>query len=335
MKRILLILAMVFLLSGCGNREISGEVVSFINEGPYVQLIVQTDEHEQTKVLADGHTFVYSFCGIEEGLLSGKLIRPVITAYELRRQDGGWLAERICVESIELPDKYILSDGTELTVRQNYSHTIYYTEDDMELLREETPVGPDNVHVGGIPSLLELPEAAQEKILSHYEELGFLYDLEEELEMVYERYLAADCQEAFQPVMVSQHISPTAANERLIWYGIHVTLPVEDGLHHQSSTYTVFDRTTGEVVDTADLFTRSEEEAGKRIIALSGVKDEQIIREMENAFRFEYLQFHGHALDVCFPAGSLPNHNTEYLLGIDYADLSGILQPWAIPEDIQ
>lgn len=333
MKKLAVILLTLLLLTGCGkNKQICGEVVSVTNGGQYVQLVLRTEDDRQTRVLADGHTFVYSFAGIEEGLLSGKLLRPVVTAYELRKQDGAWLAERICVESIQLPDGYTLKDGTVLTVRKNYSHTIYSAADGIEILREQNPIGPDNISVGGLPSFSDLKAEVQEKIMAYYDALGLLYDLDDELEKAYRDFLSLDNPISFQSRLLSQDICPSAANEKLVWYSVYVTRPVEGGLHHQTSTHTVFDRETGAVIDPASLFLCSEAEAARVILDVSGMPDTELRHEMEKAFRFDYLNFHSNALDICFPAGSLPSQNTDHLLGVEYEDLSGIIHPWAVPD---
>lgn len=336
MKRLFLILAMVLLLTGCGkDKQIYGEVISVTNEGQYVQLVVRTQDDKDIRVLADGHTFVYSFAGIEEGLLSGKLIKPYITAYELKRTDGAWLTERICVESVQLPEGYTLKDGTVLNVRRDYLGTRYETADGTEILWEQEPIGPVNVSVGGLPTLDMLGTQAQENILAHYAELGLLYDLDAELEEAYQAYLASDEQIAFQPHHLSQDISPSAANDTLLWYTIHVTLPYGNGLHHQTSVQTAFDIKTGTVIDTAALFSCEEAQLARRILDTVDMPDTQLAREMEQAFRFEYLNFSSNALDVCFPAGSLISQNMDHSMGIHYEDLAGLIHPWAVPDSIE
>ena len=335
MKKLLILISLILLLSGCSKEKIRGEVISVTSADPYVQLIVRTENDRQIPVLADDNTFVYSFFGSDEGLLSGDLIHPYVTVYELRKQDGGWLSARICVESIQLPDGYTLSDGTELTVRRDYHHTIYIAPDGTELLLEQEPVGPGNIHTGGVPSLSDLPENVQTAITGYYRELGLLYDLDREIDRIYHNYLETENNTEFQSRLLAQDICPAAASEKLIWFGAHVTLPREDGLHHQTSTYTIFNRETGEVVDPASLFLCTEEELARIILDLSGMPDTELRREMENAFRFDYLEFNSYALDVRFPAGSLISQNTDHILGIHYEDLAGILHPWAIPTLIQ
>lgn len=338
MKKLLILLSVLFLLTGCGKQEVRGEVLSVSNEGQYVQLVVQTDDDRQVRILADEHTHVFSFAVPEdcEGLLSGELIRPVISVSRMHRQNGAWLAEMICVDSLELPEGYTLKDGTELTLRKDYANTIYIAPDGTELLREQDPIGPANVHTGNAPSLDELNQEAQQAILSHYEELGLLYDLDAEIEKVYQWYLDAEDDAPFYSCLLSQDISPSAANDRLVWYTAYTTVPVDGTVHQQIQQHTIFDRETGTIVDLAELFTCTETEAAKAILDVSGMPDTELRREMEQKFRFEYLNFDSDTLMVCFPAGSLVNHSSgDYILGIHYADISNILHPWAIPDAIE
>ena len=107
---------------------------------------------------------------------------------------------------------------------------------------------------------------------------------------------------------------------------------MDGGIHHQTSTNTVFDRETGDVIDTADLFTCTEQELGRRIQEIVEMPDTQLRREMETAFRFEYLDFDSNSLGICFPAGSLISQNKSHMLGIEYEDLSGFIHPWAVPD---
>lgn len=331
MKKLIWILFLLLVLTGCGKKEISGEVAGVTSRDEYVALsIVGRDD----LILADSSTHVFSFCDEipSDQLLTGGLIRPVIRATQLRRHEGSWLAEMICVESVELPGGYTLKDGTKLTVRTGYRGSSYETADGYEILWEQEPIGPENVHVGGIPSLMELPETAQAKITAYYQAMGLLYDLDEELEFAWQRYQAAEEKAMFQAHHLSQDISPSAANDRLIWYTAYVTRPVGDGTHYQSSTHAAFDRETGDLVNTAELFACDEKTLGKRILEIVSMPDTELSREMENAFRFDYLNFSSDYLDVCFPAGSLIGMNTSHILGVEYTDLEGFIHPWAIPD---
>jgi len=332
MKKMLFLLPLLLLLTGCGDKIIYGEVSSVTPKGNYIELTLVGKEDI---ILADGETMVYSFAGIEEGLLSGDLIRPHITAYDLTYTREGYYSDRIYVESVILPDPYVLADGTQLTLRKDYAYTTYFSPEGYDILWEQEPVGPHNVSVFGLPSFDMLNEQTQEAILAYYEEQGLLYDLDAQLEFAWQCYQEAEEKPMFQAHHLSQDISPTAANEKLIWYSIYVTRPVGDGLHHQTSTHTAFDRETGEVINTADLFQCTEKELGRRILEIVNMPDTELSREMENAFRFEYLDFSSNYLDVCFPAGSLISQNMDHSMGVEYEDLYGFIHPWAVPDRIE
>lgn len=332
MKKLLLLLLLLIILSGCGSKVIYGEVQSIRPKGDYLELtIVGKDD----SVLADDNTMVYSFSDIEEGLLEGRLIRPYITAYDLKWKPGGYYSDRIYVESVILPEPYILKDGTELTIRKDRTHTTYFTPDGIDILREQVPFGPHNVSVGGLPTFDMLNNQTQEKILSYYEELGLQYDLDAQLESAWQCYQASDNRLLFQSHLLSQEISPTAANDQLLWYGTYVTHPIGNNLHHTSCIQTIFDRETGNVIGTAVLFTCEEKEVAKRILEIVNIPEADLKQEIETSFQFEYLNFHSNALDVCFPAGSLPSQTADHILGVEYEDLTGYIQPWAIPDSIE
>lgn len=333
MKKLLFLVPLLFLLTGCGSKVIYGEVASITPKGTYLELAIVGKEDT---VLADENTFVYSFLDTEDQLLSGDLIRPYITAYDLKRTDGSYYSQRIYVESVQLPEGYILADGSKLTIRKDQTHTTYFSADGIDILLEQEPIGPENVSVGGLPSLDDLSIQAQDVILEYYKNLGYLYDLDEQLEFAWESYQASENKLLFQSHHLSQDISPTAANQNLIWYSVHVTQPIGNGLHHMSSIYTVFNRDTGTPVDPASLFTCPREEAISVILDVSGIPDTELRQEMKKSFQFSYLNFGSNALDICFPAGTLPSDpDTDYMLGVHYEDISHILHPWAIPDSVE
>lgn len=329
MKKLLILVSLLLLLTGCGKESITGEVQSVTSRDGYVELILVGMED---RIFADENTFVYSFSGIEEGLLEGSLIRPIISAEELRRTKGGYSAQRICVESTILPEPHVLSDGTPLNIRTGYHGNLYETQDGYEILWEQEPVGPENVSVGGLPTLRDLPEKAQEAITAYYASLGLLYDLDAELEKAYEAFLTSENKNLFQSRHLAQSICPTAANQQLVWFAAFITEPIGSGLVHERRMGTVFHRNTGQIVDYAELFTCTEDAVCQRILDIAGMPDTQLRKHMEKAFRLDYILFHSSNLDVHFPVRSLPGETQDHIIGIDYADLEGLLCQWAIPD---
>lgn len=335
MKKLLVVFMMLLLLSGCSKEDrITGTVGSVSDAGEYTEIILQTNKGKSVSILYGEETVLWSWVDDVDAqmLLTGELPEAEITVYRPEKSGNSWLAGQIAVDSVLFREAYTLSDGTRLNVRKNSAHTIYETADGTALLTEQNPVGPANVYVGGLPALDELPAQAQEKIIHYYENLGLLYDLDTEIEKIYQIYQATENKAEFQSTLLSQDVNQTAANERLIWYAAFVVQPVGSGSIHETRQGTAFDQETGEKVEFANLFTCSEQEIGAAILDAAGMPDTELRREMERAFRLEYMIFHSENLDVHFPVSSLPSQNTDYILGIEYEDLSGILQDWAIPD---
>lgn len=335
MKKLLIILSVLLLLSGCGKNDIAyGKVSSVTPQGSYVKL---TLVGKDTVILADEDTLVYSMSDQipYNHLLTGELVEPTITAYELKKTSEGYLAERIYVESVLLPEAYTLSDGTKLNIRKNPPHNSYQTTEGWEILWEEDLVGPHNVSVGNLPNFDQLSPDAQEQILAYYQEQGLLYDLDAELERAWQAFSSCESKTDFQPYHLSQEIIPVGANETIISYATIVTLPIDGNHVQETRCCAVFDRKTGQKMDMADLFQCPEEEAGARILSAVQMDDPKLKQEMADAFRMEYVTLQSDALEIHFPYGSLPGYEEIHILGIGYEDLTGILQPWAIPDSVE
>lgn len=335
MKKLLLMISLLFLLTGCGKQErIEGTVLSVSPDGENTIISLQTDKGKTYSILHHADTHLWSWVdGIDaELLLEGEFPGAEITVFFPEKSGDVWLAGQISIDSVVLPEAYTLSDGTKLNIRKWSGYDSYMLPDGTVLLDVQNPIGPENMSVGGLPSLDDLPPEAQEKIIAYYDELGLLYDLDAEMEKIHQIYQAAENKAEFQSSLLSQDISQTAANKRLIWYAAFVVQPVGSGLIHETRQGTVFDRETGEIIEFSELFTCSEAEIGAAILDIAGMPDTQLRREMEQAFRLNYLIFHSESLDVHFPVASLPNQNTDHILGIEYEDLADILKPWAIPD---
>lgn len=82
-----------------------------------------------------------------------------------------------------------LSDGTAGEIWDTaFFGTNYILPDGTELLRENRPSGPQNVHVGGVEGFDQLSAPAREAVASYYAEQGLLYNVEEVLERAYADY---------------------------------------------------------------------------------------------------------------------------------------------------
>ncbi|MEW9125157.1 MAG: hypothetical protein AB2421_20775 [Thermotaleaceae bacterium] len=210
-------------------------------------------------------------------------------------------------------DVYKLSDGTTLLIVQDAS-------------------GPSNVYVGGVEDFYDMSEAAQKAVLTYYEEQGLLYDIQTELKKAYDEYLI--CKKAgqkFNSFFISQAISPASSNDRIMCFLTAVTLPLGEQRAQEIHLGAVFDKETGEKISAWDLFSLSESESKKQLLDAAQITDTALMAEMESTLKAEYIILFPDNLDIVFPPGVLPSQEHSYIIGIDYADLQGIVKNSAIP----
>lgn len=234
----------------------------------------------------------------------------------------------------ELPETSMnLSDGTNVDVLKDSSSISYLLSDGTELLRVENPSGPDNVIVGGTDSFDDLSEAAQTNILTYYSKQGLLYDVNKVLEQAYADYQNTENKEEFTSYMLSQEITPSASNERILYFITSVYLPIDSQNGQEIRLGAAFDRETGSHINNWELFSCSEEEAKQTLLDIAQIKNSPLREEMEASFSPEYLTFFMDNLEISFPAGTLPSQENCYILGLDYdKELCQILNDWAIPK---
>jgi hypothetical protein len=204
------------------------------------------------------------------------------------------------------------------------------------LLRVQDSIGPADVYVGGVECFDDLGETAQNAILAYYEEQGLHYDIQMELEKAYAEYLSyLKTGENFNSFFVSQDISPTVSNERIMYFLTSVMLTVGGQEVQEIQIGTAFNRDTGKKVDTLDLFSLSENKALKQLVILSQITDADLLVEMEAVIKPQYIIFFQDSLEIRFPQGTLSGE--EYSLGyvIEYEDLKDVLHSWAIPYSSQ
>lgn len=331
-----LALALVLLLAGCGlsETELYGEVMQAQVEGGRLSgFVLRTEEGEDVTVSLSENTQILSWIDQvdEETFLAGEAEDTEVTVTGLR--DGaGYIAGEIEIIGARREQGITLSDGTAVEIWDTaFFYTNYILPDGTELLWENRPSGPQNVHVGGVEGFDQLSAPAREAVASYYAEQGLLYNVEEVLERAYADY--RDGGEDFSAYLVEQSVSPSASNERLMYFTTTVFCSIDSGTAEETSLPAVFDRETGEKLDIWSLFAVPEAEARAALLDKMADGSDVPRTELEAAFRPEYIRFYSSGLDVTFPRGTLPSQ--EYTTGgsFDYEELDGLLQPWAIPEE--
>lgn len=230
----------------------------------------------------------------------------------------------------------VLSDGTAVDLWRGdpfFRWSSYRLPDGTELLEVEDTLGPEDVQVGNVDGFDQLGEAAQTSIGAYYQDQGLLYDIQTELERAYQDYRSCrDSGETFAAYAAGQEVRPTASNGRIICFETEITRSIRGRLVEKIQRNAVFDRETGERLDTESLFTVPQEEVAQRLLGAAAICDSVLREEIAAAWSPDWLKFLPERLEVFFPRGALPSQETAYGFSADYADIRDILRDWAVPE---
>lgn len=349
MKKIVLLFAatLLCLFTACTHQnKLSGKIIETnIDESTgLVSFVVHTDSNKDVGIFLTDETYIFTFVDgftvdeFKEGsftdiTVSVEHAQPQKTLSMANgRKITAYNAKQIDLTGFLTTKTATLSDGTHLSVFNYFNGTAYILPNDIELLREQCPIGPNNVYVAGVESFDDLSPKAQKKVMAFYHEQGLLYDLQAELEKAYAGYLQQEDAATFNSYMISQDIAPTASTESAMYFLTSVHLPIDGNHGYEHRIGTAFNKKTGNYISNWDLFSCSPEEAMQTILDIADITNPDLRKEMENAFVPENIIFFPDNLEVCFQQGTLPSQEHAYLLGLDYDDrLCAILYPWAVP----
>lgn len=342
-----LVFLIAFLWVGRANRQISGKIIETkvdVATGG-VFFVVRTEDDQEIGMRLSDETMVFSFLDgfptetFRAGLMTDTLsvsadlsgARETLAAAD-GREIPAYHADQVEVTGYLKPNPVTLPDGTEVELWQYANAAVYALSDGTELLRVDTPTGPDRVYVGGVESLDDLPEEAQTRILDFYRDQGLLYDQQAQLEKAYEDYCQAEEPAAFHTHLLDQEISPTASSDTVIYFQTSVSLPVDGTQMAELCVGTAFDKKTGEPIELQDLFSCPPEEIPQKLMEIAQITDPVLWEEMKTAFDPKRMCFFPENLEVGFPQGTLPSEAHSLQLSFAYDEqILAILQPWAVP----
>ncbi|MBQ3510556.1 MAG: hypothetical protein IJA90_11150 [Peptococcaceae bacterium] len=231
---------------------------------------------------------------------------------------------------------YTLTDGTCVDLwNDEWGDTNYYRlADGTELLRERCSISPENVYVGGQESFDDLTAEAQKNVKTYYVKKGILYDIGEELEKRYSGYLTLQKQgKGYSKAFVDQSVAPAASNDKVMWFLTSVYIPVDVEANTGTDLYlcAAFDRITGDVIPSTDMFIIPKEGICDALLNKLPPGQETMRDEMKALFSLEYLVWFPDALHIIYPQGTL-REDSSSIYTWKYEKLADIMQPWAIPE---
>ena len=344
---LLLSITCLCLLSACGvESKVSGKVIeaSIDDTIGVVSFVVQTDADKDIEILMTDETRIFSFVdGITADEFKAGSFNKVIVSVEYEnsrhslttknnQEITAYNAKQIQITDFLSGETAVLSDGTNIDIWSSSYGSAYTLQNGTELLRISNLSGPNNVYVDGIESFDDLGEKAQSNVLKFYDNQGLLYDVQAELEKAYDNYLEKEDRSEFNSFMVSQDIAPTASNETVMYFLTSVMLPIDDNHGYEYRIGAAFDRKTGQAMSNWDLFSCSPKDAKQKILDIAGVTDITLRKEMEMAFKPEYIILFPNSLEVCFQQGTLPSQENSYILSLDYDKLCDVMNQWAIPQ---
>ena len=348
--KVLLLFTTLLLLPGCdSSQRVSGEIVEYHVDAQdtLTGLTVLTNEGKpMTFVPAEDEAYrIVSWLGadtlpeIKEQFPNEVMVSAQYSGKQttLTDPDGtthsAYIADWVMdTDHLTTRNVYTFPDGISVDLWEGWSDRSYRLSDRTELLRINGH-GPENVYVGDTGSFDDLTPAAQEKILTFYEEQGLLYDEMTHLLRAYSFY--QNDPENFQSLLAGQDISPCYDNKNIISFLTTVTEPISPGHIDELQLCHTFDRNTGERISNYDLFTVPPEELLQLLLDHAGYENWEnspSIEEMQAAFRPEYIHLSQNHISIMFPSGSLPSQEHGYGFGLSiFGQRWDALQDWAQP----
>lgn len=351
MKRIFafLLVCCILCFAGCSKQtSFSGKVLDCVEEENRTVYLIETPQQEKIALLAEENQMIH--CWVE-GVNPDELAFNEDTGIELFGSCKGfkksyttasgekipaYTAPWLEVKKVKTPNTLSLGDNTVVEIWKGINSNSYQLPDGTELLREEVFTDPDKVVAKDDTIFEVLTDDVKQKIQAFFYQQGALYDLNTYLNDTYTAYLKSDAEGPFSYWSIQQETVPTAYNDRLVFFSTIVSLPVPKEfyteVHTESKHSTVFDRATGEPIDTLELFSCNEETLADTLFSLCGITDQNLLEELKAAFDANYIIFYPEYLEVYFPQGSLPSEEHTFILSLEYQQgAADILQSWAVP----
>lgn len=329
-KLIPVFLLLLVFLTGCGKEKTFYGSVVRVETGPEAVVLEDGDGKRMAFLTGEVPVFASMVEGEKRDALGEHM--SIQVTYSGRRSaytapDGEtypcYKAGYVYIDEIREEMPVRLSDGTEVWLWKGTFQNRWRLEDGTVLLFVDV-----SQWRGRIASA---SEAVNQKIADYFREQGELVDVGKALEEANLRYLAQADKTEYQEAMVRQSTELVAESSRVLYFSTTVGQPQENGDMTEYRLGVAFDRETGKVISMEDLFTCGKDEIITAICEAAKLEDEALLRDMEKAFRLEYLIFWADGLEVWFPEGAIPAYETAFVVGLDMADIESVLEPWAVP----
>ena len=351
MKRIFafLLVCCILCFAGCSKQiSFSGKVLDCVEEENRTVYLIETPQQETIALLTKSDHIMHCWIdGVDPAKLSFTPdggVELCASCNSLKSSYKTATGERVPaytvnyieVQHVRTPDTICLDDNTVVEVWQGGGYYSYQLQNGVEILLENSNANFSPIVTFSSAGSDFLTNQTKENIEAFFKHQGALYDLNSFLNLAYNNYLKSDKELIFACWTIQQETVSTAYNNRLIFFSTAVSTPLlsdtSPNENTESKHSTVFDRATGEPIDTLELFSCNEETLADTLFSLCGITDQNLLEELKAAFDANYIIFYPEYLEVYFPQGSLPSEEHTFILSLEYQQgAADILQSWAVP----
>lgn len=341
----LLLLAFALLLmAGCSSEKtMDGTITEYLRGDTEVNAFLMEQDGKTIGVRLTGETGIYpALVDItDEALRNAEYPHMEVTVTgekaeeKLTAADGTevptYTASVIIINSIPYGEPLTLEDGTTVQVRLNREGLAYYAPDGMMLLQIYNQI-PDDIFVDRVDFDV-FPKEAQQKVIDHYEELGFFYDTAYQVERAWAEYNELGCPKDFRAYVARQSTATSYYNDRVIFYCTNVTLSRNTRRNYEKYYNAVYDRKTGEQVSFWSLFKPDENYMRQWLLVQLEPLDADRRNQLAEVLSPEWLSLGYNGLYTFIPWDVLPGGDGPYQCTHFYADeeLTSLLQDWVFP----
>lgn len=204
----------------------------------------------------------------------------------------------------------------------------------VEILMIEAPSGPQGVYNDGL-CFDDLGETARAAIGTYYENQGLLYDVNFEVENSYAEFVRRENNKRlFNWHYISQTVWPTGGTDEVIAFCTELILYRGEEDARQQWYNVIFDRETGEQIPIDTIFVDKEQAKSIILDHLMPEElekgDEDLRKQMEEAFSYDYIKLMNDGIEVMFPVGTLECREKAFGGFIPMEELESVMQPWAM-----
>ena len=313
---LLLIIILLLALSACGEKDMSGEVISQSDD----YLVVDGGEDVFAVRLGGDTVAVEPETGFDGALLDIRGAKRDGSVDYDGASVKAYSAEAVLCTGWLEAGVMTLPGGEDIDVMHtDLFGDIYRLTDGTELVREK--VSPFEAN--------SLSDSASDAVKTWFES-NIPYDIEAVVTSAYEEYQTLG--EDFGHWMVTLDNYAGPVSERAAYFCTELTISDSSNVGDVNCYGCAFDRETGEKLDNWSLFDVPETEAREELIRLAGQPEGTDLSSAGDLLEPDGICIMSDGVELYYPAGTLNEQMSVVFISAD-ADLASLFQSWAVPDE--